>query len=259
MPKEPRRSKDMDPLLLNKEIAYKSTIGKKRKSFCIKYIEKKREILEQIRAEQLKTVSKDGETISCQKGCSHCCLAYMQASVQECEAIVYYLYHNETALSTFLDNYTDWREKLRQNGDIFKECGQLWQNKTNPGASEEAQLALQESESRYREQNIYCPFLLDDLCLIYKVRPFTCAGLVATTPPQWCSPLSPNKAKIYATRPSTVFDNSFYYKGISGTILAFMPLVVYGILKDGYKLLSNIPGLEGLEEAAMKSLRLRRL
>ena len=52
-------------------------------------------------------------------------------------------------------------------------------------------------------------------------------------------------------------DNSFYYKGISGTVLAFMPLVVYGILKDGYKLLSNIPGLEGLEEAAMKNLRLR--
>ncbi len=248
----------MDAFLLNKEITYKGAIGKKRRSFCIKYIEKKREILEQIRADQLKTVSKNRETISCQKGCLHCCLAYMQASVQECEAIVYYLYQNEIALSTFLDNYMDWREKLRQNGDTFKECGQLWQNKTNPGASEEAQLALQESESRYREQNIYCPFLLDDLCLIYEVRPFTCAGLVATTPPQWCSPSSPNKAKTYVTWTPTTIDNSFYYKGISGTVLAFMPLVVYGILKDGYKLLSNIPGLEGLEEAAMKSLRFKR-
>ena len=259
MLKEPLRSKNIDTFLIDKEIAYKGAIGRKRKAFCIKYIEKKIEILEQIQADQLKTVSKNGETISCQKGCSYCCLAYMQASVQECEAIVYYLYHNEIALSAFLDNYTHWREKLRQNGDIFKECGQLWQNKTNPGASEEAQLALQESEVRYRKQNIYCPFLLDDLCLIYEVRPFTCAGLVATTPPQWCSPLSPNKAKTHVTRASTVIDNSFYYKGINGTVLAFMPLVVFGILKDGYELLSKIPGLEGLEEAARKSLRLKRL
>jgi hypothetical protein len=258
MPEKTKRSKDNDNLLRNKEIAYKGAIGKKRKSFCIKYIKNKAEILKKIQADQLKAVSKKGETISCQKRCTYCCLAYMQASVQECEAIVYYLYHNEFALSAFLHNYTDWREKLRQNGDIFKECGQLWQNKTNPGAGEEAQLALQESESRYRAQNIYCPFLLDDLCLIYKVRPFTCAGLVATSPPHWCSPSSPNKAKTYVTRTSTIINKSFYFKGISSTILAFMPLVVYGILKDGYKLLSNIPGLEGLEEAAMESLKLRR-
>ena len=91
------------------------------------------------------------------------------------------------------------------------------------------------------------------------MHPFTCAGLVATTPPYWYSPSSTNKPKTYVTGTPTVIDNSFYYKEISGTVLAFMPLVVYGILKDGYKLLSNIPGLEGLEEAAMKNLRLRRL
>jgi len=245
-------------LLLNKEIAYKSNIGKKRKAFCIKYIEQKGEILEKIRAEQLKVVSKNGETISCHSGCSHCCLAYMLATLQECEAIVYYLYRNEVALSTFLDNYMNWREKLRQNGDIFKECGQLWQNSINPGASKEAQTVLQESENRYRKQNIYCPFLQDDLCLIYEVRPFTCAGLVATTPPYWCNPSGPNKPKVYVFKTPKLIDNSFYYKEIKGWILAFMPLVVYGILKDGYKLLSNIPGLEGLEETVMKSPELRR-
>ena len=97
-----------------------------------------------------------------------------------------------------------------------------------------------------------------DLCLIYEVRPFTCAALVATTPPHWCNPSISNKAKTYVASTAKIFDNSFYYKGISGTVLAFMPLTVYGILKDGYKLLSYIPGLEGLEKAAMKSLRSRR-
>ncbi len=237
----------MDTILLNKEAAYKGAIGKKRKAFCTEYIARKVKVLQQIQADQLKAVAENGEEISCRKGCRHCCLAYMQASVQECEAIVYYLYQKESTLATFMDNYTFWREKLRQNGDIFKECGQLWQDKTDAAAGRQEQLALQMSEEKYRRQNIHCPFLISGLCSIYEVRPFTCAGLVATTPPDWCRPSSPRQARTYVTRASAVIDNSFYYGEISGTVLAFMPLVVYGILKDGYKLLSGVPGLEGLE------------
>jgi Fe-S-cluster containining protein len=251
MPSRRRKNIVIDPLKLNKEIAYKSDIGRKREAFCIDYIEKKRKILEKFRADQIKTVSNNGETISCQRGCSHCCLAYMQANVQECEAIVYYLYHHETTLSTFLKNYPPWREKLKQNGDIFKECGQLWQDKTNPGAGEETKRALQDSEKRYQQQNAYCPFLSDGACLIYDVRPFTCAALISTSPTQWCNPSSIDRAKTYVTGIPVIFDVSFYYNRIGEAVLAFMPLVVYGILKDGYNLLSNIPGLEGLEREAM--------
>lgn len=115
-----------DSLGLNREIAYEGVIGQQRQAFCIDYINKKGQIFERFHADQVKTVTGNGETISCQKGCSYCCQAYMQASVQECEAIVYYLYHNATALAAFLKNYTHWRQKLRQNGDVFKECGELW-------------------------------------------------------------------------------------------------------------------------------------
>lgn len=254
-----QRAKRVDPFKLNKEIAYKGSIGQKRKNFCIDYIEKKREILKELQADQIRTVAKNGETITCQKGCSYCCLLYMQASVQECEAIVYYLYHNEIALSTFLENYTDWRKELRKNGDIFKKCAQLWLDKTAPGADVEAHRAFEEETRRYHKQNIPCPFLYNNLCLIYEVRPFTCAGTVATTPPEWCSPSNPNKPKIYQTRTPAVIDTSFYYQEISGVVLTFMPLMVYSILKGGYKLLSIVTGLEDLEEVARKSLRLKRL
>lgn len=237
----PQRAKGVDTFKLNKEIAYKGSIGQKRKDFCTDYIEKKREILEGFQAVQIQTTANNGETITCQKGCTYCCLYYLQATVQECEAIVYHLYHNEIALSTFLGNYTDWREKLRQNGDIFKKCAQLEKEMT-----------------RYEKQNIPCPFLHNNLCLVYDVRPFTCAGLVATTPPEWCNPLNPNKPKLYKTlNPAATFDTSFYYKRISVTVLTFAPLAVYGILEYGYKLLSNIPGLEDLEEAAMKEPQIR--
>ena len=244
-------AKRLDTFKLNREIAYKDNTGKKREDFCIDYIWIKKRILKELKAEQLQTVSNNGEKITCQKGCSYCCLLYVQASLQECEAIVYYLYHNEAALSIFLGNYTGWRKKLRQNGDIFKKCAQLWLDKAAPGASEETSRALEEEAKRYQEQNLPCPFLHNNLCLIYEVRPYTCAGMVATTSPECCNPASPNKPKVYQTRTPAIIDNSFYYRQVCGTVLAFMPLVVYGILKDGYKLISNIPGLEGLEIVAM--------
>jgi Fe-S-cluster containining protein len=251
------RPKKVSPLLINKEIAYKGAIGQKRETFCIAYLEKKREIIEDFNLNQIKAVSSNGETISCQKGCSQCCVSYMMADVQECEAIVYYLYQHETVLSAFLKNYRNWRAKLKQNRDIFNECGRLWRNNINPGADEKAQRALRESGQRYQRQNIYCPFLSNNSCLIYEARPFTCAALVATTPPQWCSPSSVNNPKTYVRKDPIVFDTSFYYNQISEIIMAFMPLFVYGILKDGYKLLSSISGLENLEKTAMEDPQVR--
>ena len=241
-----------DALKHNKETAYCGTIGGKRKAFCIDQIEKKKDIFKQFRSNQLEVISKNGETISCHKGCAHCCLAYMQASVQECEAIVYYLYLHEDALATFLRNYLPWREKLRQNGDIFKECGERWLTRNNGTKSEESLQALREAEGRYQRQLLYCPFLHEGSCLIYEVRPFTCAALVATTPGDWCAPTSADRAKTYVSHTPAVFDSSFFYNKITESTLGFMPLAVYGILADGYELLSNIPGLEGLEEAAME-------
>jgi hypothetical protein len=248
MPKPKKQPENLDTPLLSREVAYGGAIGQKRAAFCIEYIDNKRKILEKFRADQIRTVTDNGETVSCGRGCSHCCLAYMQANIQECEAIVYYLYQQESVLASFLINYREWREKLRQNGDIFQECGQLWENKSKPGAGGADHLALQEAEKRYQQQNLHCPFLCDDGCLIYDVRPFTCAALVSSSPSGWCNPSSANRAKTYVTRIPEIYDSSFYYSKIDQVILGFMPLVVYGILKDGYYLLSKIPGLEDLDK-----------
>jgi len=252
MPERTKRPKMTYTLKLNKEIAYKGAVGQKRENFCVDYIKKKKEILAQFLTNQVETTLSHGEIISCQKGCSHCCLAYMQASVPECEAIVYYLYHNEAILSTFVKNYMKWRKKLRQNGDIFQECGQAWQKANSLGDDKKAQQALKESEKKYQEQNIQCPFLVDDSCIIYEVRPFTCAALISTTPGEYCSLSSKNTAKTYVTRNPIIFDASFYHNKINETVLVFMPLFVYNVLKYGYKMLSSIPGLEDLEKTVME-------
>jgi len=251
MPRNTKRAKRIDSIRLNKEIAYKGDIGRRRQDFCVDYIEKKKGIIKEMQDDQVQAAEKDGETITCPKGCAYCCLLYMQASIQECEAIVYYLYQNESALNIFLGNYKRWRKKLRENGDIFRDCAQAWMKKSAAGAGEEEMQAFIKETKRYQGQDTHCPFLHNNLCLIYEVRPFTCVGTVASTPPEWCNPSNPNEPNIYWSRTPAVIDKSFYYKEIKDVVLAFMPIMVYGILEDGYRTLSIATGLYDLEEKAL--------
>lgn len=235
------------PRIIDRNVAYRGEIGQERKAFCIDYIKRKKATLKDLQQRQLDSVKSKGAQISCQKGCVYCCMAYMQASVGECEAIVYYLYQKQPALNTFLCNYSTWREQLRQNGDLFLECGQLWLEKSQAGSGNKIKNALTMAENAYRRQGMLCPFLSQGACVIYEARPLTCASLVATSPPENCSPVSKLRAETLVFGTPQIFDNSFYYGKIEGTVLAFMPLMVHGILTGGYEFLSNIPGLEGLE------------
>jgi hypothetical protein len=251
MPEQSRPTSKIDSINLNKALAYKGDIGRKREAFCINYIKRKKEILRDILADQQKTVSSQRENITCHEGCTYCCELYLQASIPECEAIVYFLYQHDDVLAVFLANYHEWRRQLKKNGDIHIKCGDAWQATTAPGAGQEAHRDLRAESWRYQLQRLLCPFIRDSACSIYEVRPFTCAGTVSTSPTQNCIPDRPGKPKVYQTKIPALMDNSFYYQSIQGDIFAFMPLLVYGLLVDSYRLLANIPGLEGLAEAAL--------
>lgn len=232
---------------MSKAIAYRGRIGRLREAFCIEYIKRKFRRFEDIQQTAVEETTSCGETISCHKGCYYCCTSYVEATIQECEAIVYYLYHNESAYSLFHQQYPRWRQKLKDNGDIFRNFGQFWREDVTLENAEELMHAFEEQDQRYNKQNIYCPFLNKDLCSIYEVRPYMCASYYVTTPPEWCNPLDPNKPKIkkvYAVE--VMFDRSFYYRQLVQPVVTFMPLAVYQILMGGYLYLCDIPGLENL-------------
>ncbi|NLT27613.1 MAG: hypothetical protein GXX97_00875, partial [Dehalococcoidales bacterium] len=93
-----------NPFELNREIAYLGIVGNLRKDYCIKFIQKKQQFFDNLYKQQDETLSANNETLSCFKGCSRCCSLFIGASVQEAEAIVYYLYRNEDKLQRFLEN-----------------------------------------------------------------------------------------------------------------------------------------------------------
>ena len=115
-----------DYFTINREIAYKGRIGQQRRDFCISYTRRKKKRIEEIQSAQLEAAKARGEMIACQKGCCFCCSMYVEATIQECEAIVYYLYQDESVLKGFLHRYPQWRDSIRENGDLFKSCGRFW-------------------------------------------------------------------------------------------------------------------------------------
>lgn len=258
----------MDIFEINKEIAYRGQLGLRRKVFCADYITRKRIILNQMTKSQWEEAQAKSERITCTKGCSFCCLLHVEATIQECEAIIFYLYQNEGALKSFLKKYTQWRNRIRESGDIFKELGELSREvfafqfkhgKTRSDYVVRKQEAFSQAQAQYAKQNIDCPFLEDGLCSIYEIRPYNCAGFYVTTPPGWCNPLDPHEPKIYRSKlpGEVIFDFSFYHRRLRTPVFTFMPIAVYEILSGGYGYLSTIPGFENLEYEFMRDPEVR--
>ena len=112
----------------------------------------------------------------------------------------------------------------------------------------------------YKRLGIPCPFLDDNRCLIYEVRPWVCVSIAATTPAEWCHPSHPNwsKRSIIEFYPEHPVELPFYYGNSKYHIYeVIMPFMVYQILRRGFRYLSTLRDLEGLESEAMKDPEVR--
>ncbi len=240
---------DATRLAAMQSMAYKGKIGRKREAFCVNYTAKKKALLHEIEKTLASAESKAGKKVTCAKGCSICCSMYIEATVQECETIVYYLYRHEAALMSFLKSYPAWRAQLREKGDIFKGRSKYWQPQETVEQRVELWREFTEEEDKYFEQGTPCPFLSADTCVIYEVRPFVCASYGAVTPPEYCKPGSAEQPQVVkAIPPGIRSDLSFYPAALSERVLSTMQIMVYEILKSGPVCLSEarIKGLESL-------------
>jgi len=250
---QPAIKQEPNYFTMNKDIAYKGQIGRERRSFCLEYMAAKKAYLEHLQTSLKDKIEAEGKSITCKEGCSFCCSIYVEANLQECELIVYYLYQHDDILSAYLDRYPSWRNQMKQNGDLHKRCGNYW-SKNLEGLGEEQVQTIRDGfnkeNERYRSQNLPCPFLANSLCSIYQVRPYVCALYVSTSPPQWCDTASQKKpASRNVMSPEVMFDRSFYYKRLETPTITCMPIAVYEILKTGPSHYSEagLPGFRNLD------------
>ena len=247
----------MELFEIKRDIAYAGKIGREREAFCIQYIRRKQERLDEISIAHSKTAAEKGEEISCHKGCSFCCLQYVEATIQECEAIVYYLYKEQSVLSNFLQKYPKWRKRATSISDPDRKIEGNQYLEIASDSAEKLQQTYIEEEKRYGPR-VPCPFLDAQICSIYEVRPYACAALISTTPTDWCNPLNPNEPSYYRyVRPDLISGLSFYYGSLHRSVSSSMPMMVYGILKRGYFFLSKVTDFNNLEYEAMSDPEVR--
>ncbi len=219
--------------------AYAGEAGKLRQDFCLDYTSKKKKSLQRINDEISKQVNDRGETITCRKGCPVCCVAYIEANIQECEAIAFYLYEHPTILDSFLVRYNKWRSIMRQINGSFAMCEAILHQDPGLKLSGDDQVVLLEVLKKYQEQNIPCSFLEGGDCSIHEVRPYVCANHFVSTPEAWCrsenwyEPNSANRPRIYMTNIDELYETGFYVNDLAKPVIGFMPAMVYRILTEG--------------------------
>ncbi len=245
----------------NQEIAYIGNVGRKRKEFCIQYYERKVKTFPEIYKIQSALATKRGQAITCHKGCPFCCNELVMASLGECELIVYYLYSHEEAMKAFVKGFPSWLERIQKHEDVFRRIEDARSKTYDSGLSEESMELLGKELQAYWQLQIPCPFLADQVCSIYEVRPWACSSVFSVTPSEWCNPINTTyEPKIYWSKlPLNVMAMPFYDEESSITTPDFnMPDTVYRILIGGFKYISEIPGLESLYQEVLHDEEIRR-
>ncbi len=110
---------------------------------------------------------------SCLEGCSHCCNQNIPVHVSEELPIVDYIENefSEPEKESLRERFRSW----------FK-----FMNENTPEASVLSEADVQVFNKKLASNRIPCPFLNDNLCSIYKVRPLACRTFYVTDSPDYC-------------------------------------------------------------------------
>ncbi|MBI2854446.1 MAG: SEC-C domain-containing protein [Chloroflexi bacterium] len=242
---------EIDNLRLNKWISYRGKVGREREAFCKAYINNKQLVLSAISVRQTEAARAAGEKITCHRGCSYCCSQFFATFIEEVEAVVYYLYQNKKALISFLSAYKSWEAKINKHKPLVTDLTLASNATTSDRGSEDKRDHFMSLVKQYLELDIPCPFLNDNTCSIYDVRPWACASLAVCTQAEWCSARSTEKPKTFLGYDWEGFANVPFYRKIEH-ITTTLPKAAFNTLLAGTYYLAKFPGLETLNEEAME-------
>jgi hypothetical protein len=249
----------------NKQKAYSGKLGLKRELFCRDYMKEKSKIIADLVESQKTEAESNHVSLTCRKQCKHstCCMEYIEASIQECEVIVYYLFKHPEALDLFLRNYRGWQERVLLKGDISKECQQIYDEIASPVAQknkwkmDELDKRYFDLHVRYFDYHIACPFLSNNECIIYDVRPYSCVCAYSCSPLDLCSIndkiLPPiNRSELPE---GALYNALFYFEKLEIPSLFFMSPNIYEMMTKGYPRIADMAGMpELLKEAKRQGL-----
>ncbi len=208
---------------------------------CARFTAAKDKVTAKTRKHLVRELDVSGDSITCRRGCSHCCHHYITASIAEGLVIVDFLYEDEHTLTQFLKAYSTWQEKAGVT------CAGLDQLRTLARLSgtpvESYRTSVISTHHEYAKMTIPCPFLTgNNDCAIYAVRPLCCSIHASIDPPERCSPDSPQTPRSCDVLPSyndMALLASFWRSDFSAISLT-MPTLVYNLLTRGTEFLIEL-------------------
>ena len=126
-------------------------------------------------------LSTEGKARSCTKGCASCCHMLVPLSPPEAYALM------EHIRSWPAEKQAHVATRLAEAKSLLLSHG-LWHRLTELGESTQPQddASLEPINRDFYALRMACPFLEEDTCSIYDVRPAACRELLVTSPADYC-------------------------------------------------------------------------
>jgi Fe-S-cluster containining protein len=120
-----------------------------------------------------------GSPISCKAGCAACCRQMVPVSLFEAEALMNWIRSLPEVQQRMIEQrFHRALNALRDAGVIDKVLDPEWTR--NEGVATEIAVT-------YFKAGVACPFLENENCGIYSMRPLACREYMVTSPREWCS------------------------------------------------------------------------
>jgi Fe-S-cluster containining protein len=126
----------------------------------------------------VENAERQGQAISCRKGCGACCRQLVPVSVSEAEAL------SKLVEAMPESRRSEVRRRFAEVGRRLAEAGLLDQLR-QPGPAPGRE--LRPLGLAYFRLGLACPFLEDESCSIYADRPLACREYLVTSPAEECA------------------------------------------------------------------------
>lgn len=170
---------------------------------------------------ELAEASTAGKVVSCRKGCAACCSMLVPLSAPEAFAIMDYVHSSPAERQQWLSARFDEARILLESKGLWDQLVELGKTDHTIGDDDLASLNQQ-----YYALRVPCPFLQDDLCSIYDVRPAACRELLVTSPSTLCGDMVNNPVEPVAVPLRTTSVLGLLWADLSGTAARLIPLPI---------------------------------
>lgn len=141
-----------------------------------------------------------GKAVSCSRGCAACCRMLVPLSVPEALALREWVQALPAEQQQGIMSRVEQTKSLLITHGLWQQLSDLCEAERQPNDE-----MLEALNRAYYALRLPCPFLQDELCVIYDERPAACRELLVSSPPERCEDLITNPEPISAPiRVSTV-------------------------------------------------------